>query len=97
VKLVALEDMPRPQIYWFMPQFQMEFMSLVTRTAGDPKTLAKAARAQIYAIDPDLPVANIRTMNEVMGTLVKQPRFTMLLLGSWPGSRFCWPRWGSMA
>jgi putative ABC transport system permease protein len=85
VKLVALEDMPRPQIYWFMPQFQMEFMSLVTRTAGDPKTLAKAARAQIYAIDPDLPVANIRTMNEVMGTSVKQPRFTMLLLGSFAG------------
>ena len=85
VKLAALEDTPRAQIYWFMPQFQMEFMSFVIRTSGDPKTLAKAARAQISALDPDLPVAKIRTMDEVMGASVKQPRFTMLLLGSFAG------------
>ncbi len=56
-------------------------MILVIRSAGDPLALAPAVRATVQALDRDLPVANIRTMTEVLGTAIATPRLTGFLLG----------------
>lgn len=55
---------------------------LVIRTSGDPLTAAAPARAAIRALDPTLPVANVRPMREVVAASLATPRLTGFLLGA---------------
>jgi putative ABC transport system permease protein len=56
-------------------------MTIVARTDGDPLALVAGIRAAVRAIDPSLPVANVRTMEEVVEASMSTPRFTGFLLG----------------
>ena len=53
---------------------------LVLRTAVDPASLVAAMRNEIHAIDPDQPISNIRTMDEVLGKETASRRLGMTLL-----------------
>jgi len=53
---------------------------LVLRTAVDPMSLVTAARDEIHAIDPDQPISNVRTMDEVLGEETASRRLGMTLL-----------------
>jgi predicted permease len=55
---------------------------LVVRTAGDPMQLAAPVRQQIREMDPNIPVANIRPMTEVVSTALATPRLTGFLMGA---------------
>ncbi len=55
---------------------------LAVRTRGDANMLAKAVRAQIYAVDPDQPVTDVGTAAAMLNKWVyARPRFNVLLLG----------------
>ena len=54
---------------------------LVMHTSGDPHALAASARHQITALDQDLPVFEIRTMDEIIGGAAQNHEFSVLLLG----------------
>jgi putative ABC transport system permease protein len=54
---------------------------VVARTAGRPSSLAASVRAIAHEIDRDQPIANVRTLDEVLAASVSQPRFRTLLLG----------------
>jgi putative ABC transport system permease protein len=56
-------------------------VTIVVRTAGAPAPSAPSLRQIVKAIDPDQPVANVRTLDEVVSASVTQPRFRSLLLG----------------
>lgn len=51
------------------------------RTTNAPLSLAAAVRREVAAIDPNQPVANIKTMESWVSESVAQPRFRTLLLG----------------
>jgi predicted permease len=55
---------------------------VVARTAGDPLAVAGAVRNEIRQLDPNLPVANIRPMRDVVSTALATPRLTGFLLGT---------------
>jgi putative ABC transport system permease protein len=55
---------------------------LVIRTSGDPMRLAGAVRAEVRSLDPNLPVANIRPMTDVVSTSLATPRLTGFLMGT---------------
>ncbi|MCA1586505.1 MAG: ABC transporter permease, partial [Acidobacteria bacterium] len=55
---------------------------LTVRTSGDPMTAAAPVRAVIRELDPNLPVANVRPMTEVVNTALSTPRLTGFLLGT---------------
>jgi putative ABC transport system permease protein len=55
---------------------------VVARTAGDPLAVAGALRNEIRQMDPNLPVANIRPMSEVVSTALATPRLTGFLLAT---------------
>ena len=55
---------------------------LVVRTSGDPMMLAGPTREAIRAMDPNLPVANIRPMTDVVNTALATPRLTGFLMGT---------------
>lgn len=56
-------------------------MSLVVKTTGDPLSLVGPIRQEIRTLDPNLPVANVRPMSDVVGATLSTPRFTGVLLG----------------
>jgi putative ABC transport system permease protein len=74
----ALEVNPLPAMY--LPSNQTGWMNVVVRTQGDPASLTGAIRKEVRAIDPDQPIAAMRTMNEWMGTAVAGPRYRTALL-----------------
>jgi len=55
-------------------------MTIVARTDGRPEMLASPIRDLIRRLDPSLPVADVRTMDDVVGTAMSAPRFTSVLL-----------------
>jgi putative ABC transport system permease protein len=54
--------------------------SLLIRTKTDPGSLAGPARAQVLALDPTVPIANLSTMEDVMSRSISSPRFVTLLM-----------------
>jgi ABC-type antimicrobial peptide transport system permease subunit len=64
-----------------MPGNTARSMSLVVHTRGDPAALTTPVRAAIRNLDPRLPVSEVRTMDEVVGQSIAEPRFAMGLLG----------------
>jgi putative ABC transport system permease protein len=63
-------------------QFTPRTMNLVVRTTGDPLALARAVREQVRALDPEIPVAHVRTMDDIVRSSIAKQRFSMLLLGA---------------
>ena len=55
-------------------------MTVVVRTSSAPMALANALRAEVRALDKDLPVSKVRTMETVRGDSIAQPRFRALLI-----------------
>jgi putative ABC transport system permease protein len=57
-------------------------MTLVVRTASSPLALSGPVREVVRTLDPNLPVANLRSMEQVVAHALAEERFTMLLLAS---------------
>jgi putative ABC transport system permease protein len=55
-------------------------MTFVMRTHVEPLTLVGAVRAAVWEVNPDQPITQIATMEQVVHDSVAQPRFAMLLL-----------------
>jgi putative ABC transport system permease protein len=57
----------------------------VVRTSVDPTSLAASVQRIVSAIDKDIPVTRVRTMNNLMYVQLAAPRFSMVLLGAFAG------------
>jgi putative ABC transport system permease protein len=68
----------------FLPRI-VNRISLSVRTSGDPLQLAPAIRQQVLATDPNQPVYNVRTMEQVISESIAARRFAMLLLTIFAG------------
>ncbi|MCA1562080.1 MAG: ABC transporter permease [Acidobacteria bacterium] len=77
----ALAGALRPQVYVHQEQDPSQQMFVVMRTSGTPLALASAARQAVFDLDPNQPVARMRTMTEVVAASVSDLRFNMFLLG----------------
>lgn len=76
-------DEPRPSIYVAMEQRALGFFDpkdFAVRTQADPTALAPGIRAEIWAIDPDQPIASIRTMEQIVSGSIANRRMQTLLL-----------------
>ncbi|HEU4768092.1 MAG TPA: ABC transporter permease [Pyrinomonadaceae bacterium] len=85
VKYDSLIDETPPAVYFPHPELAYPFMTLVLRTDGDPAAIAPAAQREIRALDPNQPVSDVRTMNQVMSEAVSRSRFNTLLLALFAG------------
>jgi len=77
----GLDDQHRVQVYFPLPERALPFLGVVVRTAGDPMTAVGAVRAAVRGVDPDLPLAGVNTMNELIAQTTGPRRFSLLLLG----------------
>ena len=68
------------QVYLPYRQWPVSFMTVVMKTDVPPASLTAAARAQVFSVDPNLPLSNIATLDAVVAKSISQQRFYMLLL-----------------
>ena len=85
VRYDSLIDESPPAVYFPHPELAYPFMTLVVGTDGDPTAIAPSVQREIRALDPNQPVADVRTMNQVMSEWVSRSRFNTLLLGLFAG------------
>jgi putative ABC transport system permease protein len=85
VKDAGLSEPNPPQLYLPFRQWPVSSMSVVLKTATPPAALTEAVRTQVYSVDPNLPVSNVRTLDQIVGRSISQPRFYMLLLTIFAG------------
>ena len=81
----GLASEPVPETYIPFQQSPKREMTLVIRTSTDPSALAPAVRREVANIDKDQPVANVRTMDQIMSESLARPRFSFLLLTIFAG------------
>ena len=73
-----------PNLEMYLPHLQSagpRGLSLVVRSSGDPLALIGAIENQVWSIDKNLPVSDIKTMQEVVAGSIEQHRFNLFLLG----------------
>jgi predicted permease len=80
VRHVSLSRDPVTEMYRPIAQTAMPIFTLVVRTDGDPASLAPPARAAVQAIDPNLPIYDVRTMADRIAGSFAQTRGTVRLL-----------------
>jgi len=84
----GLDAEPRPEIYLPYAQFPagtgtpQRTLRIVMRSEGDPVQLTGALRAAVAELDSDLPVGDIQTMEEALGSWAAERRLTMTLVGA---------------
>ena len=89
VRQSSLAATPEAEMYLAHTQFRfwggggiLSSLSLVLRTTGEPSALSRVVRGEIASVDPQLPVGEFRTMEQVRGESVSQPRFLMFLFST---------------
>jgi putative ABC transport system permease protein len=87
VKHYALDTEGREQIYFphrqpFYGAFASRDMTLAVRTSLEPTSVTSAIREQVSALDKDLPLYNIATMDHLVSASVAQPRLNLSLLAA---------------
>jgi putative ABC transport system permease protein len=88
-KYSGLDSAPTPQLY--VPYNERGWASfsramfVIARTNGDPLSVVPAVRSQLAALDRNLPLADVVTMEQRVGTSLDQQRFRTLVLGAFAG------------
>jgi putative ABC transport system permease protein len=75
---------PAGQSQMYVPYLQnpSSIMSLLVRTTGNPLGWASAVSSQVWAVDKDQPVSNVRTMDDVVAETFSRPSVIAWLLDS---------------
>jgi predicted permease len=80
-----LDEKVRPHIYQFASQFPQPSMYLISRTSTEPSGLFGAMRNVVFSLNPNQPISQLTTMDEIWAEHTVAPRFYLTLLGSLAG------------
>jgi putative ABC transport system permease protein len=81
VRTETLDDELRAEVYVPYAKSPWSGMTVVARTSGDPSQLAAALASEVRALDPDLALFDVRTMDRVVAESLAPQRVTMGMLG----------------
>jgi putative ABC transport system permease protein len=65
--------------FWQSP---WPWASMVVRTEGDPKSVIKSIAAAVSSVDPDVPLAGVKTVDEIVSESLAIDRFSVVLFSS---------------
>ena len=86
VKTFSLDREALPQIYEPLARYPFPGASVAVRTMADPLAVARDASALIHSMDANVPVYDVKTMEERVEDSVGQPRFEAMILGFFAAS-----------
>jgi putative ABC transport system permease protein len=79
-KFARLGEPDSPHIYPAMYQLSGKQLNVAVRATGDPATLGRAIQREIQSVDPNIPVARISSMTEVVTASLADRRFAAMLI-----------------
>jgi putative ABC transport system permease protein len=86
VKMEGLsQDSNRVQGYLPFAQLAFSGMTVIVKASGDPNQLMTSVRRQVADIDPEQPIYNVRTMDEIRAQSVAPERLNLTLLSIFAG------------
>jgi predicted permease len=80
VKQFGLNVDSTAQVYAPLNQNGIGGGRVLVRTMGEPVTASRIVRESVHAIDPDMPVENVRSLEEIRDGYLATPRLTAVLL-----------------
>jgi putative ABC transport system permease protein len=86
VKTFTLDRAPLPQIYLPHSQYPFPGASVALRTVGDPLPLTREVAAVIRSMDPDMPIFDVKTMEDRVLESIGQPRFEAAIVSFFAAS-----------
>jgi putative ABC transport system permease protein len=81
VRSTALNQEPAPAMYIPSSYRLWPLMDVVVRAQGKPEALLPAVRRKVRELDPEMPLSNVRTMEQWISNGAAQPRLNATLLG----------------
>jgi predicted permease len=81
VKQGDLSEPPMATVYEYTHERDWRALAIAVRTSVPPASVAQAATAALHAIDPEQPVQNVRTMDDVLDQTLTSQRFSAMVLG----------------
>ena len=85
VKQNGLTKETKPHTYEPFAQAPNQFMTLIVRSTSAPASLVPAIRSQVLALDNELPLQRVTTLDRVIANSIRQQRFTSLVLSVFAG------------
>ena len=82
VKYNGVAERSKPAVYETYTQFPVNSVYLAIRSTGDPLSIAGTVRNQVLAVDKDLPVTEIRSMEQILENSNVSQKVTMFLLNT---------------
>ena len=82
VKEAGLSKASPPAVYLPHAQLGVSSMDVLVRTSVSPRTLVPTIEAVVHDLDAELPLMRMRTLDEVVGRSISEPRFYAVLLGA---------------
>ncbi len=80
-KYGSLGEDPKPFVFYPQSQLYRSEQSVVVRAQGDPRALAPTLRREVKALDAALPVYDVKTLTEHLGTALFPARAAATLVG----------------
>ena len=80
VRFTALDVDTRATVYIPHPQLPLGLLTFVVQTDLEPMSLLPSVGGAVRSIDPELPLASVRTMNDVVDATLARPRAVSVLL-----------------
>ncbi|MGH9884327.1 MAG: FtsX-like permease family protein, partial [bacterium] len=85
VRQRRLSEDPTPAAYMGWGTFPLSDISFVIRSSNESQAIGAAIRERVRAVDPQMPIYDLRTMEAAVADSVSQPRFYMMLLSAFAG------------
>jgi putative ABC transport system permease protein len=85
VKSAGLRAATEPAYYLPAAQAPLGDMTVLVHTESEPTSLIPAVRRAVLEIDPNQPIANVNTLENIVSTSIAQPRLNMFLMGLFGG------------
>lgn len=81
----SLDVSPKPAVYLPYTQFVLPYMGVMVKTDKGAASTASAVKAAVKELDPDLPVGDVKTIEQIISDSTGQPRFRSFLIASFAG------------
>jgi putative ABC transport system permease protein len=81
IRQSALDTPPEATIYLPHAQVPSGGITMLLRSVGEPRMLARELKRAVAELDPQIPVTGMTTLDEVVADSLKARRFTLLLFG----------------
>ena len=81
----SLDQPPRPAVYLPYTRFMLPYMGAIIRTDKGAAAITPAVKAIVAELDPDLPIGDVTTIEEIIENSTGEPRFRSYLIAGFAG------------